>query len=130
MQCNIRFQRRFGGCKHGSSKEAQHNVWNHTPREQPNDTMVFASGKIVQGGADVPLRAGHYFFVHGVVSSSLWQWAASVVFLWMRAWPTMAVGIGRIVVMDLAWSWDFPKTVLVYDEALGELWWGGYGCYG
>ena len=37
----------------------------------------------------------------------------------MRAWLAMAVGIGRMVVKDLAWSLKFPKTPVV---AMGDPW--------
>ena len=33
----------------------------------------------------------------------------------------VAYGFG-VVALVLAWSLEFPKTVLVYDEAMGEPW--------
>ena len=44
--------------------------WNfHAPKGRASETRVFARRRVVQDGADVPLRAGHYTYVHGVVSS-------------------------------------------------------------
>ena len=85
--------------------------------------MVFERGRVVQGGADVPFRARRFFF--RVVSSGAaallllqqfgvyGEWTPVTILMhgqgmripWlMRAWPTMAVGIGSMVVADLAWS--------------------------
>ena len=41
----------------------------------------------------------------------------------------VAYGFG-VVAKVLAWSLEFAKTVLVFDEAMGELWYYGYGCHG
>ena len=46
----------------------------------------------------------------------------------MRAWSTMSVGIGRGCGFGVVFG--IPKTVLVFDEAMGDLLSGGCGCHG
>ena len=84
----------------------------------------------MQDGIDVPLRAGHVLHVHGVVSSGMaalllpleapatilgvWTPVTILMHAWLRyagsvagvstaAQLTMTVGIGRMVLTDLAW---------------------------
>ena len=62
----------YDGSDSGSGEEEQHNAWDQMlftlEKEQPDDTIVFARGRVTQGGIVVPIRAGRSAYVHGVVS--------------------------------------------------------------